>query len=145
MRLWKVLQSCPHRYVKRCWQGVLSVVFLFFFCQTVSLVVLSYGFFSVCNRFGAFSISFTEPFFSVGICAVLFFFGVQWWKETDVFSVWAWLLLFSGGLSNASERIVFGCVTDYIRFGSFPAFNVADTLLTMGVIGIVLRWWIITK
>lgn len=121
------------------------MVFLFFFCQIVSLTVLSYGLFSVCNRFGAFSISFTEPFFFIGICAVLFFFGVQWWKETDMLSAWAWLFLFSGGVSNASERVVFGCVTDYICFGSFPVFNVADILLTIGAMGILWRWWHMKK
>lgn len=125
MRLQKVLQ------------GVLSVAFFLFLCQTGYLIVFSYGLVSVCNTFGAFDIPLAGPFFFIGIGAALFFFGVQWWKEKDVFSAWAWLLLFSGGLSNVYERIMFGCVTDYIHLWLFPAFNIADILLTMGVIGIL--------
>lgn len=141
MRLQKVLQACPHRYAKRCSQGVLSVAFFLFLCWVGYLIASSYGFILVCNTLGAFSLPLEGPFFIIGICAMLFFLGVQWWREKDVLSAWAWLFLFSGGLSNAYERVVFGCVRDYISLPFIPIFNIADVLLTIGAIGILWKWW----
>jgi signal peptidase II len=46
------------------------------------------------------------------------------------------LLFFSGATSNAIDRIVFNCVTDfiYLPFFNFPYFNIADILISLGSI-----------
>ena len=47
-------------------------------------------------------------------------------------------LLLGGALGNLLNRLVDGSVTDFIKFPDWPAFNVADICITVGVI--VLIW-----
>ena len=50
--------------------------------------------------------------------------------------IWCGLVL-GGAVGNLVDRLVFGAVTDFIDFGFWPAFNVADSALTVGVIGLL--------
>ena len=53
----------------------------------------------------------------------------------------AWLptgLLAGGALGNLVDRIREGFVTDFIKLPSWPAFNVADMAITVGVLTLVL-------
>jgi signal peptidase II len=43
-------------------------------------------------------------------------------------------LIFAGGVSNLSDRLIVGCVRDFISIFSFPSFNLADVAITLGVI-----------
>jgi signal peptidase II len=49
----------------------------------------------------------------------------------------AWGLIMGGALGNATDRIFIGTVTDFIDIGFWPAFNVADSALTIGVLLLV--------
>lgn len=42
-------------------------------------------------------------------------------------------LVIAGALSNAVDRLIYGCVVDFIDLGSFPTFNVADAMITGGM------------
>jgi len=44
-------------------------------------------------------------------------------------------LVLGGTVGNLIDRLRFGYVTDFIDFGFWPAFNVADSAVTVGVIG----------
>ena len=49
----------------------------------------------------------------------------------------AWLptgMLLGGALGNIVDRVRDGAVTDFVKFPHFPAFNVADSAITVGVI-----------
>ena len=46
----------------------------------------------------------------------------------------AWGLIAGGALGNAVDRIFFGAVTDFVNLHWWPAFNVADSALTIGVL-----------
>lgn len=43
-------------------------------------------------------------------------------------------LVFGGTLGNLIDRLRFGYVTDFIDFGFWPAFNIADSAVTVGII-----------
>ena len=47
-------------------------------------------------------------------------------------------LLMGGTVSNLIDRIFFGFVTDFLDFIIWPAFNIADMAITLGVIGLVI-------
>ncbi len=52
----------------------------------------------------------------------------------------AWLpggLLFGGALGNLVDRIREGAVTDFIDLPSWPAFNLADSAITVGVLALL--------
>jgi len=42
-------------------------------------------------------------------------------------------LLIGGSLSNLADRVRLGHVTDFIDFGWWPAFNLADSFIVIGV------------
>ena len=57
------------------------------------------------------------------------------------------LILISGGaLGNLIDRIRFGAVIDFLDFHigaiHWPAFNIADTFITIGVCLYILNWWL---
>lgn len=55
-------------------------------------------------------------------------------------------LLISGALGNIIDRLLYGYVIDFLSFGSFPVFNVADCCVTVGIgLIIVLTLWDIKK
>jgi signal peptidase II len=54
---------------------------------------------------------------------------------------WLWLptgLLIGGALGNLIDRIAHGAVTDFVKLPVWPAFNVADMAITVGVIALLL-------
>ena len=44
------------------------------------------------------------------------------------------ILVIAGAISNAIDRLQYGCVIDFISIGSFPIFNIADIFISLGVI-----------
>lgn len=42
-------------------------------------------------------------------------------------------LMFAGAIGNLIDRVLNGEVVDFIKFPNFPAFNVADSSITIGV------------
>jgi len=70
--------------------------------------------------------------------------GLVWWlrRQTAWLAVVAIGLVIGGALGNAIDRIVFGAVADFFDFHvagwSWPAFNVADSAITVGVLLLLL-------
>ncbi len=53
---------------------------------------------------------------------------------------WLWLptgLLLGGALGNLIDRIARGSVTDFIKLPLWPAFNLADSAITIGVLALL--------
>lgn len=126
-------------------QKVLTLVFsvaFFVACLQGVRVIFAERVGSVCNVFGPLGTDIPETVLVYGALGILLFFSVQWWKEQGRgLHLWYWLFLI-GGASNLLERLAYGCVTDYIHFGTFLVFNGADVLLTAGVVGILWKYFI---
>jgi signal peptidase II len=53
---------------------------------------------------------------------------------------WIWLpagLLLGGALGNVIDRVREGAVVDFLKLPHWPAFNVADSAITIGVLALV--------
>lgn len=86
-----------------------------------------------CNTGIAFGVTLPGTLLWIGIGIWL---SVAFWQCSLVKIFWerlAWAAIFLGGLANALDRFLHGCVTDYIAIGSFPSFNLADMMLFLGV------------
>ena len=46
-------------------------------------------------------------------------------------------LLVGGALGNVVDRLASGAVTDFIKLPLWPAFNIADTAITLGVLSLI--------
>ncbi len=67
----------------------------------------------------------------LAILTAILFVAVIWWyyKEPSV----GLTLVAAGALGNLFDRVLFGGVVDFIDLGFWPAFNVADALVVVGV------------
>ena len=52
-------------------------------------------------------------------------------------------LMLGGAIGNLIDRVGDGEVVDFIKFPEWPAFNVADSAITIGVI--ILVWALVTQ
>jgi len=86
---------------------------------------------------------FRQPFFltatSVAIVALLLF--LRQTDRTHRLMVVAIAAVLGGAMGNLIDRILYGEVTDFLLFHwrgyYWPAFNVADSCITLGVIGLL--------
>jgi signal peptidase II len=71
---------------------------------------------------------------AIALLALVFFFVTHTGRPL------VWLptgLLLGGAIGNLIDRAVEGSVTDFVKLPHFPAFNVADTAITIGVIALI--------
>lgn len=73
----------------------------------------------------------------LGIFGVVFFV----WKEK--YFNWTIFAILVAGISNLIDRIWYNGVVDFIAIGNFPVFNLADAIISYGVI--YLGWMEIRK
>lgn len=124
---------------------LLVTVVLSFFVSLVSSVLVdtylqqaylwnSIGLYKSYNTGIAFGIHL-GPLQSVIILAAIVLLCVSAWKTAE--TLWPQLafgLLLGGALSNIVDRLLDGKVTDMIKIGTFPIFNIADTCINIGVV-----------
>jgi len=71
---------------------------------------------------------------AVALLALVFFFVTHSGRPL------VWLptgLLLGGAVGNLIDRAAMGSVTDFVKLPHFPAFNVADMAITVGVIALI--------
>jgi signal peptidase II len=52
-------------------------------------------------------------------------------------------LMLGGAIGNLIDRVALGSVTDFIQFPHYPAFNVADSCIVIGVL--ILVWFLVFR
>ena len=50
-------------------------------------------------------------------------------------------LILAGAVGNGVDRLIRGFVVDFLDFRIWPAFNVADTAITIGAFLLIIYWW----
>ncbi len=76
-------------------------------------------------------VSLVVPIIIVAAC---FSFLLKQKEKTLVFSL---ALIAGGGMSNVIDRLMMGCVRDFIDLKFWPSFNLADSAVTIGVLILV--------
>lgn len=111
-----------------------------------------WGFQLTYNPGGAFGFPAPTFFFLAVTVVVSGFVAYHLPRSTSATQATAWGLLLAGALGNALDRVfrpggpgdpryLFGEVVDFIAWGSFPRFNVADVAITSGFVLLVLSFW----
>lgn len=84
--------------------------------------------------------SFREPFFLAVPLIAIFVLGYLFYrlKPDEKLSAWALSLIVSGATGNLIDRVRLGYVVDFIdiyveSIGHWPAFNIADSAIVVGV------------
>lgn len=84
--------------------------------------------------------AFREPFFLAIPIIALFVLGYLYYRAQpeDRLSLWALSLIICGAAGNLIDRVRLGYVVDFLDFylnslGHWPAFNIADSAIVVGV------------
>lgn len=73
-------------------------------------------------------LNFIVPIVVVSVC---FYFLLR--QERKIISL-ALALIVAGGVSNILDRLMMGCVRDFIDLKFWPSFNLADSAVTIGIL-----------
>ena len=112
------------------------------------------GFFRItytCNDGAAFSILKGKRVFFIIMTIVVVFLIVYYLLKNKVYWVekYSLLLIISGAVGNLIDRIMYGYVIDFLNFiifgYDFPVFNIADSFITIGAIGLIISILFLNK
>jgi signal peptidase II len=81
----------------------------------------------------------------IGVIVAIALAGLLWYFARHAAKPLVWLptgMLLGGALGNVVDRIREGAVIDFIKPSFWPAFNVADSAITIGV---VLLLWVMER
>lgn len=96
---------------------------------------------AVCNAGISFGVPIsgnTLVLMMILVVSLMMFFLRRSFVSGNAWVVLGIIILFLGGLSNITDRILYGCVRDYIMIVSwFPWFNIADILIFFGGLSIL--------
>jgi len=96
--------------------------------------LLQIGFFPNYNL--AFGLPLPNVLIIILVAIILLFLCYLWWQNLIIQKNWNALgvsLIIIGALSNLLDRLFFGYVIDYLNIFIWPVFNLADTLIVIGV------------
>jgi len=103
--------------------------------QFSKYLIRLYGGFFACNENIAFGINLPSWFFFILWSGIVIFLGRLFFSpdvKKNLFLQGALVFIFAGAIGNMSDRILSGCVYDFIVVGFWPAFNLADCFITLG-------------
>ena len=73
-------------------------------------------------------------FISLIVIGIIIFYWDEIYKTEKIF----FALIVGGIIGNLIDRVFYGFVIDFINFSFWPAFNVADSAITIGVIALII-------
>ncbi|MAG60238.1 signal peptidase II [archaeon] len=112
--------------------------------QFVTVAIPLTSFFSISNiqNTGAgFGILPGQRILLILISLIVIVVIIKYFKKEKGLAQVSWALILGGAVGNVIDRILFGSVTDFLAFSFWPAFNVADMAVTVGVIILLWQYW----
>lgn len=112
-------------------------VFVILLDQFIKYKIRQEGGFYICNSGISFGLEINETFFWLSLAFfIIIFFYIHHFYNKEVFSKLSLLslsLIGAGAFSNIIDRLIFGCVLDYIIIHPiFPVFNISDISIFLG-------------
>jgi signal peptidase II len=97
--------------------------------------------------FGMFStLPYSDLFFSMLSIIIIGILSCLMYKSNDKLTCLAFSLMIGGAIGNVADRIYWGAVYDFIYFHIgdwyFPAFNLADLYIVLGMFTLLYKWYI---
>lgn len=77
---------------------------------------------------------------SIAVAAFIFYYAKKVKEEERLLQLLLGFVL-GGTIGNLIDRIFFGYVADFFDFMIWPIFNIADSFVTIGIIGLVVYFW----
>lgn len=117
------------------YQGPLASLVLFFGLLAIDQISkqVATGWFEqavLCNASGPWGLPLPLPLLLVAPLGILtWMIGIQWKEEKPDMAL---LLILAGGTGNLVDRMVHGCVIDFISLAPLPLLNIADIFLSFG-------------
>ena len=116
----------------RGWLVISLLIFFVISADQISKILIKLlGFKIVCNKGIAFGLG--QDVTAIAIAVLIVVFGLLIYEKQQLTKI-SLALIFAGGVSNLIDRIFVGCVRDFIKVGFWPAFNLADSAITVGVL-----------
>ncbi len=104
------------------------------------LIRLNGGFY-VCNENVAFGIKVPELLFWIFWLAIIFIITASALNQKYIVrDALCAILMASGAISNMIDRVIFGCVIDFIDLKFWPVFNLADFFISSGAILLLAKY-----
>ena len=101
---------------------------------------ISWSLFATNNPYGYWTLT------ALIIATIATFAGYVWWRATKKLPITFEMLVLGGALSNVIDRFWYGAVLDFIELyvgqWYWPVFNIADSMVVVGVCGILTRAWL---
>ena len=97
------------------------------------------------NYYIAFSLPFSGPILTIFIVAIILGLLYYWLilnKSQNFRFILPLTIILFGAISNILDRIKFGFVIDYIDLKYFTVFNLADAMITGGVVILFLMFFL---
>jgi signal peptidase II len=129
-----------------CYIGIIIIIldqltkYLVRHFLTKDLTISGFGFQFVKNTGAGFGILQNQPMLLVWISLIilgLLLYYNQSFMKTKLLAI-SYALLIGGLIGNLLDRIIFQYVTDFIKLGPWPNFNIADMALTAAIIGFII-------
>jgi signal peptidase II len=134
-----------HKTRNKLYKILFSVSFLVAIDQLSKYIIRHGGGFYICNPNVAFGIQIPLVvfwFFWMGIISlvILEVYKSSTQEELNLYKIAALVLILAGALANIIDRIVLGCVVDFIDLGFWPVFNLADLSISLGAVILLVKW-----
>jgi len=79
-------------------------------------------------------------FVSLLVIGVIFYY-IDRIKEKEILLQVLVGFVLGGTIGNLIDRLIYGFVIDFLDFRIWPVFNVADSFVTIGIIGLIIYLW----
>ena len=77
---------------------------------------------------------------SLAVIGIIFYYYKQI-KQNQILLQTIAAFVLGGTIGNLIDRINLGYVIDFLDFRIWPVFNIADSFVTIGIIGLVIYFW----